>query len=466
MKVSSYLRQVYLLAVLFFIANGTMASTSSIGVAADLDALQRAAEQTTQAQKQLIQTRNEHSSADLIIQQLTGKLQQAKAAELALYQKLVQRHWQQAYNKVLKAKTVVVEGIAECQRIDSQQECLNKAEQAALALAAKEGGHYYIEADSSQEDTRQSNAGKISTSSAFREQVNIKVKAHVLGFSRSKQKINKSPYSNQRQAVVEITAEVAGQENNQLKHSLQLQAKQRYQPYLSSQELSDISQYQVLSLANWQIEMVQVPAGTFKLGSLTGDRNEMPATAVQVNSFYLARSEVTKSQYNKCIKALVCSAPLFTDNLSEPAVELSWREIVDEFIPWLSNVTGYQFYLPSEMQWEYVAKTGQINAPLCHIANGRLKFSQCDDGYDKLAPVAMLKANKYGIYDLQGNAAEWTSSCWRFDHKSNTHKVCSKAVIKGGSWYNKAHYLRPSARFGKSKQSKLDTLGFRLALSI
>jgi len=333
-------------------------------------------------------------------------------------------------------------------------------------LAAKEGGHYYIEANSEQNNLRSQSKGKIETSVEFNERVSMKVKAHVIGFTTLDKKITRNPYTSGRQAIVKLKANVAGQHNPTLQQSLIFQAQAFYQPFLSSKELSQLSQYEVFNLPGLDFELVLVPQGEFKLGSNSGDRNETPQQVVKIEEFYLGRLEITKALYNKCIKALVCSKSLFEQDLQQPAVNVSWQEITEEFIPWISNVSGYQMRLPTEREWEYAAKTGRVNAQLCTLANGNFQFSSCKDEHEKLAPVAMYKANKYGIHDIQGNAAEWTSSCWRYDHGSKTRTQCSKAVIKGGSWYNKAYYLRPSARFGKAKTTKLDTLGFRLAMSV
>lgn len=456
MKVNSFNKAI-LCSILSLVVSFSVQSTS-------IERLQSASKITSELQSQLASLLAQPSPDMQAVSSLRRKVQSSKSNEVALYQALVTIKSESDYNKALASKDIVVSGQSDCERIESDKECIAKAEHAALALAAKEGGHYFIEANSEQNNQREQVKGKIETSVHFNETVSMKVKAHVLGFTTVEQKIARNPYSSNRQAVVKLQAQVAGQQNADLKASLVSQARAFYKPFLSSNELIKVSQFNMIQLAEFAIELVEVPGGTFKLGSLQGDRNEYPESMVKVGTFYMSRLEVTKDTYNQCIKALVCSRELYQGELSEPATEVSWDEINEEFIPWLSNLTGHQLRLPNEVEWEFAAKKGKVSAQLCAVANGNFKFTDCNDDFDKLAPVGMLKANLYGLYDLQGNAAEWTNSCWRYDHNVRSRAQCNKAVIKGGSWYNKAHYLRPSARFGKSKGSKLDTLGFRLAL--
>lgn len=446
-----------------FIGVATLLLSSTV-YSASIDQLQAAAAKTVSLQSQLVTAVNALDTSPQQISQLRTQVQQAKSKEVTLYQTLIRLKAEADYNKALASQDIVVDGQSDCERIDTDKECILKAEQAALAIAAKQGGHYFIEANSEQNNLRQQVKGKIETSVQFNEKVSMQVKAHVLGFSTISKNISHSPYTTKRQAKVKIKAQVAGQQNSQLKQSLLTQARAFYKPYLSSQELLDVSQYNIIQLVNSDIELVELPSGSFTLGSLKGDRNEYPQSNINVSGFFLSRLEVTKHTYNKCIQALVCSRELFEGELSEPAVAVSWYEITEEFIPWLSNLTGYKLRLPSEIEWEYAAKKGKVRGQLCTIANGNFKFAACNDDFEKLAPVGMLKPNQYGLYDMQGNAAEWTNSCWRYDHNNKSRAICSKAVIKGGSWYNKEYYLRPSARFGKSKNTKLDTLGFRLAM--
>lgn len=410
---------------------------------------------------------NQLNNSQLVGQEkadLRRSWQQAKQFEAKLFQQLVEDFAQQQYVELLAARSISSIGRAQCERIEPDEACIIKAEKIALAEAAKEGGHYLIEARSKSIEQRQSHQGQIQTSNEFSESLSMTVKAQVLGFKRTAAKVSTNKFTSIRQAEVSINANVAGQNNPKLKRSLKQQVKQKYSKYLSSNDVLKLSQYKVLSIGPLQLSFVNVPAGKFKFGSVNGSKSEQPLKPVSVPAFLLGTTEVTEELYNLCIKALVCSQSTLTGELLKPVNDVSWYEITNEFIPWLSAETGYDYRLPTELEWEYAAKLGRSSKPLCQVANGKLSNHTCDDGYLQVADVASLEADNLGLYDMLGNVAEWTDTCWRFDHNERTRKNCHKAAIKGGSWYNNAYHLRPSARFGKSKNSQLDTLGFRLIL--
>lgn len=390
--------------------------------------------------------------------------QASKQEEARIFQQLVQEKSHLQYVNLLSAKQITTTGRAQCERIESNVDCIKRAEQVALAEAAKQGGHYFIEATSNSLNTREQAKEKINTSVSFSESVSMTVKARVLGFEQIKSKVVSNQFTSIRQAEVDIKANVAGQDNPALKQSLIEQAKAEYLPILSSNEVADLNLQKIIKVVAQEVAFVEVAEGQFVFGSNSGSRNEQPINRVKVNGFLFGATEVSKALYNECIRALVCSRSLYQKELSQPAVNVSWVEVVEEFIPWLSSETGHEFRLPTEVEWEFFAKKGRNTELLCKVANGNYNASSCDDGIAKLADVASLQSDKLGAFDVLGNAAEWTSSCWRFDHNQQTRANCTQAVIKGGSWYNKPYHLRPSARFAKNKLTKLDTLGFRLVL--
>lgn len=407
-------------------------------------------------QKQIIQAGE--------LDKLRKAWQASKLEEARLFEQLVQETSHLQYVNLLSAKQITTTGTAQCERIEPDSDCIKKAEQVALAEAAKQGGHYFIEATSNSLNTREQAKEKINTSVSFSESVSMTVKAQVLGFEQVESNVESNQFTSMRQAKVIIKANVAGQDNPALKQSLIEQAQSEYLPFLSSNEVANLNLQKIVKAAHQEVAFVEVEQGQFVFGSNSGSRNEQPISRVKVAGFFFGATEVSKELYNGCIRALVCSRPLYSDELSQPAVNVSWVEVVDEFIPWLSSETGHEFRLPTEVEWEFVAKKGRGTELLCKVANGNYDKSSCDDGVAKLAAIASFQPDKLGAFDVLGNAAEWTSSCWRFDHKQQTRANCTQAVIKGGSWYNKPYHLRPSARFAKNKLTKLDTLGFRLVL--
>ena len=155
-------------------------------------------------------------------------------------------------------------------------------------------------------------------------------------------------------------------------------------------------------------------------------------------------------------------------------------------------MSGKQYRLLSEAEWEYAARAGLPRfrffglAPeqLCHVANvfderSKAEFEfdwehvACDDGFAGLAPVGSLAPNDFGLYDMQGNVSEWTLDCrnrsWRFANLDGSPWLsgdCLQRSYRGGSWLaNGPRYLRTPDRY-RYLRARSDDLGFRVGLSL
>ena len=152
--------------------------------------------------------------------------------------------------------------------------------------------------------------------------------------------------------------------------------------------------------------------------------------------FAISIAEITFAEWNACARAGGCGG-LIPDNEgwgrgSRPVINVSWED-AQAYVEWLSDVTGEQYSLPSEAQWEYAARAGTETARFwgrgladqCLFANGAdvaglRKYpdwndggaAQCSDGYPETAPVRSFEANGFGLHDMLGNVSEWTRDCW------------------------------------------------------
>jgi formylglycine-generating enzyme required for sulfatase activity len=96
----------------------------------------------------------------------------------------------------------------------------------------------------------------------------------------------------------------------------------------------------------------------------------------------------------------------------------------------------------------------------------------CDDGYDRTSPVGHYQPNAFGLYDMFGNAWQWTADCWHDNYNgapvggSAWTTACSSGgrVVRGGSWYFNPRYLRAAQRYGFTAES--NSTGFRLARTL
>ncbi|MCY4283154.1 MAG: formylglycine-generating enzyme family protein, partial [Gammaproteobacteria bacterium] len=158
---------------------------------------------------------------------------------------------------------------------------------------------------------------------------------------------------------------------------------------------------------------------------------------------------------------------------NQPVVCVSWND-AQAFIKWLSDETGGNYRLPTEAEWEYAARAGTTTKYSWgdDIGSNRANCDNddCGDSYDYTAPVGSFPANPWGLHDMHGNVWEWVQDCWNDNYKGApkdgsvwTSGDCSQRVIRGGSWFYDAWYLRSADRFRYDRANRNGTIGFRLA---
>ncbi|MCX7170356.1 MAG: formylglycine-generating enzyme family protein [Proteobacteria bacterium] len=266
-------------------------------------------------------------------------------------------------------------------------------------------------------------------------------------------------------------------------------------------------------------EMVVVPAGNFSMGS-PGDETgrfevEGPVHKVTLRrDFALGKTHVTRGQFalfvnatghdagNKCYtfedgKYLERSGrswrdPGFPQQDTHPAVCLNWSD-ARAYAEWLSKKTGKTYRLPSEAEWEYAARAGTGTArywgdspdQACGYANvmdstGKAsvpgvtwEVHDCSDGHAYTSPAASFKPNSFGLYDMIGNAWEWTEDCWNdnyngapVDGSAWTKGFCLQRVLRGGSLYYTPRYARSATRYRFISTFRNYIYGFRLARTL
>ena len=249
--------------------------------------------------------------------------------------------------------------------------------------------------------------------------------------------------------------------------------------------------------------MIDIPSGQFYMGCVSGincRENEFPVHLVSVESFKMSENEITFGLWDACVNDGACSHKPdhkwvpdkntgHRDNL--PVMLVTFFDITEEFIPWLNNLTGMNYRLPTEAEWEYAARAGsktQYNTGNClstHSANfdGRKPIGNCpkQEYAGKAMPVGSLSPNDFGLYDMHGNVWEWTQDCWstshqeipvtgnyvnaKLDGKANLKGDCSLRVIRGGAWNTDASYSRSAFRDWYYAGQRFYSKGFRLAMS-
>ncbi|WP_057831416.1 bifunctional serine/threonine-protein kinase/formylglycine-generating enzyme family protein [Colwellia sp. TT2012] len=229
--------------------------------------------------------------------------------------------------------------------------------------------------------------------------------------------------------------------------------------------------------------MVTLPAGHLVMGCGNEEHcksKEMPQHSVTINTFSIMVTEVTFAQWDACIIAGACNVQPDDENWgrgSRPVINISYDDIVAEFIPWLNKTTGESFVLPSESQWEYAAKAASITKyawgdELDCLTARYSQFSGLCGNERKTSVVKSFQQNAFGLYDMHGNVWEWTQDCWNEDYYAapsdgSAWQVgdCSAGIIRGGSWLNEANVLRSTFRRGYSRSAKTNVTGFRLVIN-
>ena len=240
-------------------------------------------------------------------------------------------------------------------------------------------------------------------------------------------------------------------------------------------------------------QMVSIPGGTFRMGrsGFGGYSDEKPAHSVTVPSFKMGKHEVTFDQWDACVADGGCGGYTPDDRGwgrgNWPVINVSWDD-VQGFIDWLNDRTGGNFRLPTEAEWEYVARAGSTTkyhfgdaeSELCQYANHadtnysdhKYRNKACSDGVGKrTAEVGQYQPNAWGLYDMHGNVGEWVQDCSNnsyvgapTDGRAWTSGDCNVRVTRGGTWSSAPRSSRSASRWQwNTRSERLSTDGFRLA---
>ena len=219
--------------------------------------------------------------------------------------------------------------------------------------------------------------------------------------------------------------------------------------------------------------MVYVEGGTFTMGATSEQgkdayKDEKPAHDVTLSSYHIGETEVTQELW----QAVMGKNPSnFKGDLQRPVEKVSWKDC-QKFIEKLNRMTGQQFRLPTEAQWEYAARGGSKSRGYKYSGSndlGSVAWYTDNSGKDT-HPVKTKLPNELGIYDMSGNVWELCSDYWKGSYSSGSQtnptgpSSGSSRVLRGGSWYNNARFCRSSYRYGITPPYGNNYLGLRLSL--
>lgn len=151
-------------------------------------------------------------------------------------------------------------------------------------------------------------------------------------------------------------------------------------------------------------KMVFVEGGTFQMGSNNGNANERPEHSVTLDSYYIGQTEVTQ----KLWKIVMGNNPSYFKGDNLPVESVSWYACQD-FIAKLNKITGENFRLPTEAEWEFAARGGVKSKGYTYSGSNNINDVAWyySNSNDRTHPVASKMPNELGIYDMSGNVSEW-----------------------------------------------------------
>ncbi|MDE0206079.1 MAG: formylglycine-generating enzyme family protein [Candidatus Tectomicrobia bacterium] len=259
-------------------------------------------------------------------------------------------------------------------------------------------------------------------------------------------------------------------------------------------------------------ELIVVPAGRFAMGSPDSepsrDSDEGPVCQVAIGyRLAVAVYEVTRGEFGRFVAATnrvmgtSCSnwwlgrwwkkagigwhEPGFSQAEDHPVVCVSWND-AKAYARWLSQETGKRYRLPSEAEWEYVARAGspaprywQEDLDQCGNANGAdastdfRRRTACDDGFVETSPVGSYAANAFGLHDVLGNVREWVEDCWNetYSGAPSTGRAwrrgdCGLRIVRGGAWNDIPQALRFADRYADTTGLRGNKYGFRVVRTL
>ena len=260
------------------------------------------------------------------------------------------------------------------------------------------------------------------------------------------------------------------------------------------------------------LRLIRIPAGRFVMGDAAGFSDERPPRALEVaEPYWIGRCEVTNRQYARFDPAH--DSGLFAKRFQgpdgpglsmagpdQPVIRVSWHRAA-AFCRWLSEETGLRFSLPDEAQWEYAARAGTATplsygtvaadfSPFANVADRSLSLrpgptgglesnitahfgkgifmsavqggnivcdGRFDDGAIATSPVGRYRPNAWGLFDMHGNAAEWTRSAYTSSDRK---------TVRGGSFHDRPQRCRSSFRLGYPAWQRVHNVGFRVVCEV
>lgn len=231
-----------------------------------------------------------------------------------------------------------------------------------------------------------------------------------------------------------------------------------------------------IKVNNIEINMVFVEGGTFAMGATPeqgseASDDEKPVHLVTLSDFYIGKYEVTQEEW----LSVMDYNPSFFKGNKRPVENIEWGK-GQEFIRKLNALTGKNFRLPTEAEWEYAARGGNRSQGYKYAGSNNIDDVAWIDN-TCTHPVGQKQPNELGLFDMSGNVLEWCQDWWGYYNdipqiNPTGAKNSHSRVCRGGCWYNYYYYnsgnllniCRSTYRCSCAPDNCTNYLGMRLVL--
>ena len=224
--------------------------------------------------------------------------------------------------------------------------------------------------------------------------------------------------------------------------------------------------------------MINIPAGTFVMGLASKDSAARPPHKVSVPAFALQQSPVTVADWKACTADHGCGpAPhMAAADDTTPLYNASWDD-AQQYIAWLSRVSGQAYRLPSEAEWEYAARAGTTTRFSWgeQAGTGLANCTDCGGAQDPHMPAhaQRFRPNPFGLYGMAGGVSQWVQDCWAanyagapVDGSARESRACQQRVLRGGSFRSTHEDITPTSRNRYDAPVRYLANGFRVARNV